>query len=119
MIFCGSKHKKWTGVGIFILSPDGVLTRFHYKIKGECSNNEAKYEALIIGLQIMLDVGIKDIDIKGDLELLVKQFTKEYKCFKDHLVMYVAKALSLLEKYDNKSISHDQHINDQSSTVRW
>ena len=77
--FDGSKHKQGTGVGIFILSPYGVPTRFCYNIKGGCSNNEAEYEALIIGLQIMLGVGIKDINIKGDSELVVKKLTKEYK----------------------------------------
>ena len=72
LYFDGSKHKQGTGVGIFLLSPDGVPTKFRYKIRGECSNNEAEYEALIIGLQIMSDVGIKDVSIKGESELVVK-----------------------------------------------
>ena len=77
--------------------------------------NEAEYEALITGFQIMLDIGIKDVGIKGDLELVVKQLTKEYKCVKNHLVMYVAKALSLLQKFDNVLISHVRRINNQEA----
>ena len=63
----------------------------------------------------MLDVGIKDIDIKGDSELVVKQLTKEYKCVKDYLVMYVSKALSLLHKFDNASINHLKRIDNQEA----
>ena len=74
--FDGSKNKQGTGVGIFVLSPDGIPTRSRYKINGEFSNNEAEYEALIISLPIMLDVGIRDVDIKGDSKVMVKTLTK-------------------------------------------
>ncbi|XP_058740980.1 uncharacterized protein LOC131613318 [Vicia villosa] len=106
LYFDGSKHKQGTGVGIFIVSRDGIPNRFRYKIKGDYSNSEAKYEALIIGLQIMLDVDIKDVDIRGDSELVVKQVTKEDKCVKGNLVRYIAKALSLVSKFDNTTIRH-------------
>ena len=46
---------------------------------------------------------------------MVKQLTKEYTCVKDHLKMYVAKALSLLQKFDNVSIRHVRHIDNQEA----
>ncbi|XP_058784953.1 uncharacterized protein LOC131659846 [Vicia villosa] len=115
LFFDGSRHKEGTGVGIFVVSPDGIPTKFRYRIKGDCSNNEAEYEALIIGLQIMLNVGIRDVDIKGDSELVVKQLTKEYKCVKENLVRYVATSLALVSKYDNTSIKHIRRVDNQEA----
>jgi ribonuclease HI len=79
LYFDGSSHKNGTGVGIFIISPLNVATKFKYKINGTCSNNEVEYETLVMGLEIFLGLGAKNVVIKGDLELVVKQLTKEYK----------------------------------------
>jgi len=31
-----------------------------------CSNNVAEYQTLILGLQMALEMGIKDLDVYGD-----------------------------------------------------
>jgi ribonuclease HI len=84
MYFDGSKHKHVAGIGIFILSPSKIPTKFNFQLNGVSSNNEAEYEALISGLEILLSLGEKHIKIKGDPELVLKQLTKEYKCVQEH-----------------------------------
>jgi len=79
LYFDGFSHKNEIGVGVFILSPLNIPKKFKYKIKDFCSNNEAEYEALIVGLKILLGLRAKNLVIKGDSELVVKQLTKEYK----------------------------------------
>jgi ribonuclease HI len=66
LYFDGFRHKNGTGVGIFIISPSYIPTKFKYKINGYCSNNEAEYEALTVRLQVLLEVGAKNVEIKGD-----------------------------------------------------
>lgn len=78
LYFDGSSHKDGAGIGVFIISPNKILTKFKHKIYGPCSNSEAEYEALIVGLEILLKLGVTRVEIGGDSELVVKQITREY-----------------------------------------
>ncbi|KAH9292073.1 hypothetical protein KI387_042740, partial [Taxus chinensis] len=56
-----------------VVSPEGVLHPFSFKLQFENTNNTAEYEALILGLQVAKEQGIKNLLARGDAELIVKQ----------------------------------------------
>lgn len=65
------------GAGILIKSAD---KKWEFSIPlGVTTNNVAEYEALIIALIEAKKLGAKEIHIKSDSELMVKQVTGEYK----------------------------------------
>lgn len=94
------------GVGVLILSPQDGSTKFKYRISEKCSNNEAKYKALIVGLLLLKELGASRIKVKGDSELVVKQITREYKCIKGSLLKYFMTATQLLEQFGVTNITH-------------
>lgn len=59
LYFDGSSHQNGIGIGILIVSPEKIPTKFKYNIDRFCSNNEVKYEVLIADLETLLDLGGK------------------------------------------------------------
>ena len=58
MYFDGSLMKKGTGMGLIFVSPLGVRMRYMVRTHFLSSNNVAKYEALVNGLHITIELGI-------------------------------------------------------------
>ncbi|CAN6707875.1 unnamed protein product [Malus baccata var. baccata] len=58
LYFDGSHTQKAAGAGIVIVNPQGVYHYYSFLLDyQENTNNRAEYEALIIGLEILLDLG--------------------------------------------------------------
>jgi ribonuclease HI len=59
MYFDGSLVKKGAGLGFVFVYPLGVRMRYVVHIHFPASNNVAEYEALINGLRITIELGIR------------------------------------------------------------
>ena len=58
--------KKGADAGLVFISPLGVRMRYMVRLHFPLSNNTAEYEALINGLRIAIELGIRCLDIQGD-----------------------------------------------------
>ena len=77
MYFDGSLMKKGAGVGLVFVSPLGVLMRYMVHLHFPSSNNVAKYEALVNGLRIAIELGVRHLDVQEDSQLVIDQVMKE------------------------------------------
>jgi ribonuclease HI len=66
MYFDGSLMKMGAGVGLLFISPLGVHMRYIIRLHFLASNNVAEYEALITGLRIAIELGVRHLDVRGD-----------------------------------------------------
>ena len=57
MYFDGSVAKVGAGAGVYIISPIHDFKALSYKLLFECTNNVAEYEALLLGLHALKDLG--------------------------------------------------------------
>ncbi|XP_075479465.1 uncharacterized protein LOC142520354 [Primulina tabacum] len=78
--FDGSSTDTAAGAGLVITSPRGVKIAVSFNLGFSCTNNQAEYEALVIGLEILKDLGGKELLISGDSQLVLKQISGEFKC---------------------------------------
>jgi hypothetical protein len=57
--FYGSKSHEGLGVGCILIDPKGKHHSLSCRLEFECTNNTAKYEALVQGLKKFIDLNIK------------------------------------------------------------
>ena len=60
----------------------------------------------MIGLEILLDLGAKDVRVIGDSQLVIWQLTGEYKCNSLLLASYFTTASQLIDSFDNVEFEH-------------
>ena len=77
MYFDGPLMKKGAGVELVFVSPLEVRMRYMVCIHFPSSNNVAEYEALINGLCIPIELGIRWLDVWSDSQLVIDQVMKE------------------------------------------
>ena len=66
MYFDGSLMKKGASARLVFVSPLEVRMRYMVRLHFPSSNNIAEYEALINGLRIAIELGIRRLDVRGD-----------------------------------------------------
>ncbi|KAK1631039.1 hypothetical protein QYE76_005354 [Lolium multiflorum] len=73
MHFDGSKQHQGSGAGVTLKSPTGEELQYVLQIHFKATNNMAEYEALLHGLRIAKEIGIKHIICCGDSDLVAQQ----------------------------------------------
>jgi ribonuclease HI len=70
------------------------------------TNNEAEYSALIMGLEYALHLGIKNLSIEGDSELIIRQLEGRYRVKNANLRRYYSLCLAMIAKFETIELSH-------------
>lgn len=77
--FDGPMNRLGVGVGVWTHNIENNHSEGHaFRLNFKCTNNMAEYEALILGLQIIRNIGAKRVSIMGDSELIIKHINGEY-----------------------------------------
>jgi ribonuclease HI len=65
--------KMGAGAGLLFISPLGKHLRYMLRLHFPASNNVAEYEALVNGLRIAIELGVRHLDARGDSQLVIDQ----------------------------------------------
>ena len=65
--------------GYVLEADDDTVLAAHGEAIGVATNNVAEYRALIAGLEKALELGVDELEVVSDSELLVKQMRGEYR----------------------------------------
>ncbi len=66
----------------------------------------AEYQALIIGLEMAIEMEITNLRVYGDSKLIINPLLHEYEVKKEDLIPHFKQAVRLLGKFDNVTLQH-------------
>jgi ribonuclease HI len=106
MYFDGSLMKTGAGVGLLFISPLRKHVRYVLRFHFPASNNVAKYEALVNGLRIAVELGVQRLDAHGDSQLVIDQVMKNSHCCDRKMEAYCDEVQRLKDKFHGLELNH-------------
>jgi ribonuclease HI len=106
MYFDGSLVKTRAGAGLLFVSPLGKHLRYVIRLHFPVSNNVAEYEALVNGLRITVELGVRCLDARGDSQLVIDQVMKNSHCRDRRMEAYCHEVRRLENKFYRLELNH-------------
>jgi ribonuclease HI len=106
MYFDGSLMKTGAGAGLLIISPLGKHVCYVLRLHFPASNNVAEYEALVNGLHITVELGVRRLDARGDSQLVIDQVMKNSHCRNREMEAYCDEVRRLEDKFYGLELNH-------------
>ncbi|XP_070022564.1 uncharacterized protein [Nicotiana sylvestris] len=99
MFFDGAVNAKGVWIGAILISP----TSQHYLATTQlwffCTNNTAKYEACIMGMNMVIDQDVEELLIMGDSDLIIRQAQGEWETQDIKLIPYIQHVEDLSKRF--------------------
>ena len=92
--------------GIVLAEESGRVLRERGEFIGLATCNEAEYRGLIAGLEEARNLGPRQLLIRADSELLVRQINGQYKVKSRRLMPLVIRARQLLREFSAWRVEH-------------
>jgi len=86
--------------------PNGLLIEQALRFAFKASNNQAEYEALIVGMLLAKEMGAKGLLVKSDSLLVTGQVTREYQAKDPQMVAFLEYVQVLRETFEVFELVH-------------
>jgi probable phosphoglycerate mutase len=86
--------------GYVLETDDGTVLAAHGEAIGVATNNVAEYRAVVEGLRKAVEVGVDELEVVSDSELIVHQMRGEWKIKNDALRVLWEEAQGLADRLD-------------------
>ena len=92
--------------GAVLFDEGGSVLREVGTYLGVATNNVAEWTGLVTGLEAALELGVDDLAVRLDSELVVKQISGAYRVKHEGLIPLHARAKALLRKFARVDVQH-------------
>ncbi|GKB62073.1 reverse transcriptase domain-containing protein [Tanacetum coccineum] len=100
----GSSCVDGSGAGLILTNTEGAEFTYAMRFRFEATNNEAEYEALIAGLRIAEQMGVKNLQAHVDSRLVANQVNGSYVAKESGMIQYLNKVKTLARSFREFSI---------------
>ena len=101
----GASGTEGSGAGIMLMGPEDFKVCYALRLEFKASNNVAEYEALINGMLVALEVGVTDLEINSDSQLVINQVTGMYQARDPLMQSYLAKVKTLEAELTSRGVT--------------
>ncbi|GLJ36903.1 hypothetical protein SUGI_0745930 [Cryptomeria japonica] len=88
LYFDGSYNQHGSSASILFITPKGQTIPRSYRLMFPCTNNVVEYEALVIGIKMVVEWRIIELKVYGDSQLVINQINNDYQTKDDKLLPY-------------------------------
>jgi len=115
LFFDGSMCDRGAGIGIVLISPQGKKYEFSLPIVATSTNNQAEYQALIKGLELLKEAHADAVEIFGDSMLVINQLAEIYECRSEVLKAYYERCVQLLKEFRDFRLEHIPRLHNEEA----
>ena len=102
----GAANQRGSGVGLVLVSPERITIEKSLRLNFSATNNEAEYEALLMGIMMVQKMGGKVVKVFSDSKLVVGQVRGDLEARDSRIQEYLCQIRSIQEKFEVFDLSH-------------
>ena len=115
LFFDGSTCDREAGISIVLISPRGRRYEFSLPIVATSTNNQAEYQSLIRGLELLREVHADAVEVFGDSMLVINQLAGSYECQSEVLITYYERSMQLLREFKDFRLEHVPRLHNEEA----
>ena len=96
----GLSTQKRGGAGVVITSPEEDILKYGVQLKFPVTNNEVEYKAILTRLRIAQALGAKDILLRSDSQLVIRQVKGDFEAKETRMQKYLRLTNQLVSNFD-------------------
>ncbi|KAI8529927.1 hypothetical protein RHMOL_Rhmol11G0013400 [Rhododendron molle] len=98
LYFDGAANQKGYGIGVLLINGSQIPLAF--KLHLDVTNNQAEYQACIVGMEAALTLGVEKLKVIGDSNLIVSQANGNWKVCEERLMLYHQDLEDLIPRFN-------------------
>ncbi|XP_074299868.1 uncharacterized protein LOC141631042 [Silene latifolia] len=104
----GASNARGTGVGLVLRSPKGDMIVQAVRCEFKATNNEAEYEALILGMHMASELKVRNLRVYSDSLLVVNHVNNKYVARDSKMIAYLKIATEQKSKFRTFKITQKE-----------
>ena len=102
----GILNQKGSRVGLVLISPEKVNVEKSLRLDFSATNNEAEYEALMMGMAMVQRMGGTSVKVFSNLRLVVNQVKREFEAKDERIQGYLSQVKCLQSEFESFDLLH-------------
>ena len=102
----GAPNQRGSGVGLVLVSPEKITIEKSLRLNFLATNNEAEYETLLKGMEMVQKMGGKAVRVFSDSKLVVGQVRGDLEAQVPRMQEYLGQVRNIREKFEIFDLSH-------------